>query len=172
MSSTEARRDLGGPTSHDPHELYRVPNSRASPWRCGVTAAGVFFHRTRAGETHISFKFDQVLVDLVKATVPAYARRYDGTNKAWIIAVGCDIYARVVADKVRALGYGVHETSDAAVAVTAPSRSWAENLMLAMGDPERKRSAYRALSKILHPDAGGDAGLFDALTCAYDKAGA
>lgn len=95
-------------------------------------------------------------------------RRWDKTRRRWVIPV-TDIDLALKA--LRHVGYHV-EVLGRPETPPAPSnrdqRTWADLMFMAL--PERfHTAAFTALSKILHPDIGGDTSAMQALNTARDK---
>ena len=116
------------------------------------------------GERYIvRFAYDPSLVALVK-TVPSYARSWRPTGKVWLVD---RFYAEQLARDMAALGYLVtglepeeRHSDDRA--------NWARALFRRVG-PARAGPAFRALSRVLHPDnaATGDTQLQRELNAAH-----
>lgn len=99
-------------------------------------------------------------------------RSWDAAEKAWIIPAG-DVGA------LRA----VLETAGYKVIITRPERehprsqppprdtgSWADQMFIAL-TPDLAEKAYKALSRALHPDVGGDTTQMQLLNAARDRHG-
>lgn len=107
--------------------------------------------------------------DVVKA-LPG--RRWHPTLKCWLIGSS---FAEAMAEALRAAGCTVVVTrrggaergglDDDQHVVGA---GWADALFAAVG-PGRDDAVYRALSRVLHPDHGGDPQLQQALNVARDR---
>ena len=103
-------------------------------------------------------------------------RRWDKLGKCWIIPVR---HADLCGNALRAAGCEVFLTRPDGTPWTSgrpdaghrstPGPDWAEGLLDAVG-PQRIDKVYRALSRVLHPDAGGDMQLMQQLNIARDKA--
>lgn len=126
---------------------------------------------SRSGAQYVvAFRYDAGLVDLIK-TVPGYARTYDPTTRQWHI----DSYeARQLAAAMQGLGHtvvGLEQPRHEPPKRAAISESdWARALFRRLGST-RSDAAYRALSKVCHPDIGGDTALQRELNTAYDELG-
>lgn len=119
----------------------------------------------RGTDCMIRFPYHPDLVATVKATVPHYARTWNPGSKTWIVEAA---YATALADEFRHLGHRVVglETSRRREVHDDPSR-WAHMLFKRVGR-SRSDQVYRALSRCLHPDVGGDADLQRELNDARD----
>ena len=107
----------------------------------------------RRGETYaVRFSYDPTLVDLLKSTVPSYARRWSPPRREWFVEA---IYARELADTLHGLGHTVVGIESVAPRDTFDVSCWAKLLFKRVG-PNRSTAVYRVLSKCLHPDVGGD----------------
>lgn len=125
---------------------------------------------SRSGTQYVvAFRYDAGLVDLVK-TIPGYARRYDPGAKEW----GIDgAYARQLAAAMWSLGHtvvGLDPVNEPPRRAAISETDWARSLFKRVGT-DRRDAAYRALSKICHPDIGGDTALQRELNTAYDELG-
>jgi len=60
----------------------------------------------RRGDVHaVTFAYDPMIVELVKATVPSFARSWNPQRHEWLILE--PVYATQFADTLRRLGYTV-----------------------------------------------------------------
>jgi hypothetical protein len=126
-----------------------------------VTA--VLFTR-RANDYAVQFPYSPALVAIIKQTVPGYARSFDPPSKVWTVET---MWAPVLAAALRAHGYTVTGIDP------APPRcghddptQWAHAVFRRVG-PHRADRVYRALSRCLHPDMGGDTQLQQELNQAH-----
>lgn len=114
----------------------------------------VTFTPLPTGRVRVRFAFDEEAVELVKATIPSPARRWDRSVRAWVIE------AMFVADLARAfasIGYQVLGLDEPQAGST-----WAAAMFSQL--PERLHDpAFKALTKVLHPDMGGDLRAMQAL---------
>lgn len=121
-------------------------------------------------EATVSFRYDPAVVDLVK-TLPSYARSWNSSAKHWTVDQG---YVDQLAALLRADGHrvvitgGRKQSSTPPPPRTAPRENWADALLEAVGQ-ERVEPVHRALTKVLHPDVGGDTKLMQALNAARDR---
>jgi len=130
-----------------------------------MNAAVRFDHR--GDHYEVSFPYDPTAVAVIKA-LPSYARRWNPDRKLWRVEIE---YARSLAGNLRELGYvvvGVEPPREPprANGRTINGTAWAHTLLHRAG-PERSERVFRALSKILHPDVGGDTQLQRELNDAY-----
>jgi hypothetical protein len=101
-------------------------------------------------------------------------RRWDTNRKCWTVPLA---HVDALADALRAAGQTVWVTRTDGSAYTGggrshghrdrPAPSWAEALFDAVG-PARSEQVFRALTRVLHPDVGGDHALMTALSAARD----
>ena len=101
----------------------------------------------------VTFNYSPVLVNVIKSTVPGYARSWDQPAKQWTIEA---LWAPILAAEIRRLGYtvvGVDNPPNPSHA-TDPA-GWARSVFQRVG-PHRAPLAYRLLSRLCHPDHGGD----------------
>jgi len=113
----------------------------------------------------ISFPFDRVLVDRLKLEIPAYARKYVPETKEWIVEA---TYAP------RAVGILLEHFPDARIENAPSSASVSSQVpecttlfVTADAPLEVVKAAYRALSKLYHPDRGGDTAAMQRINEAY-----
>lgn len=134
--------------------------------------------------------YDPARVDIIK-TIPG--RTWDKDGKFWKIPSGrvASLKAALEAsgDQVQVIGTPVGRSSenDAIIArlereklrlqqeiirlknaQAASAQNWAEQLLGRL-DPDQADKAYRALSRILHPDVGGPTALMQQLNAARDR---
>ena len=117
----------------------------------------------RGGMYAVTFVYDAGLVELLKLTVPSYARKWMPGRREWHIE---SVYAKQFADTVPRIGHTV-------VGLDEPRRDentaeWARLLFRRVG-PTRSSAVYRALSTCLHPDVGGDTELQRELNAAHTE---
>ncbi|MFD4196633.1 hypothetical protein [Amycolatopsis thermoflava] len=112
-----------------------------------------------------------------KDVIKAWGGRWNPTDRVWTVSA---FIVPMLADRLRSCGFvvefphgepqpGASESSPLVRAATATPAPWTEAMFAALPGHLRK-SAYRALAKVLHPDAGGDTALMRQLTDAYEKA--
>ncbi len=101
----------------------------------------------------VTFNYSPVLVNVIKSTVPGYARSWDQTGKQWTVEA---LWAPILAAEIRRLGHTVVGLDD------PPNRShgndpagWARSVFQRVGQ-HRAPLAYKLLSRLCHPDHGGD----------------
>ena len=121
------------------------------------------------GQVYAPFQFK----DIVKA-LPG--RTWDSTKRCWRIPL---YFVDEAANALRAVGCEVHVTRADGTPWTSgrpgaghrstPAEGWASALLKAVG-PQHQDRVYRALSRVLHPDAGGDTQLMQDLNRARDNA--
>lgn len=106
---------------------------------------------TNRGGTYAvaSWPYDAVVVEVLKREVPPWARTWSKPRREWLIEA---VYARPLAEAVRALGARVVGLDERTAAAEG---DWARLLFDRLG-PALSVPAYRALSRVLHPDRGGD----------------
>jgi len=112
------------------------------------------------------------LKDVCK-TLPG--RSWDKLVKCWVIP---SVFVDEAANVLRAAGCVVYVTRPNGQPWTSgragaghrssPGDRWAELLLEAVG-PQRADTVFRALTRILHPDAGGDLVLMKQLNAARDR---
>jgi len=131
----------------------------------------VYFTRQPDGAAYtLRFAYSPELVALIKTTVPHYARRWRPDDKAWVVHVE---FAQILANALTRQGHTVVEVDGPGPHRTdtddADAGAWARLLFARVG-PQRADAVYRALSKCLHPDVGGDTELQRELNAAHTLA--
>ena len=118
----------------------------------------------RGGMYAVTFTYDAGLVELLKLTVPSYARKWVPARREWHIE---SVYAKQFADTVRGIGHTVVGLEEPRCGHDADPAVWARLLFHRVG-PTRRSAVYRALSRCLHPDtATGDKELQQELNDAH-----
>jgi hypothetical protein len=119
----------------------------------------------RAGVRYvIRFTYDPDLVELLKATVPGFARSWDPYTNEWKVDAE---FGRTLASAIERAGHTTVGLDESRAAVDRAG--WAEALLDAVG-PTRHEPVFRALTKVVHPDAPtGDGQLPQQLNDAPDR---
>lgn len=120
-----------------------------------MTAARIL--RTAGGRSYrVEFPFDRDVVDSIKSIVPAHSRTYDPDQKAWYIA---SVYADIIQRLLEAVFIDVEMDSERTTSPPpsdrAPRTEYTVLHLLPSAPPELVESAYKCLSRMHHPDAGG-----------------
>jgi hypothetical protein len=123
----------------------------------------------RRGSSHtIAFAFNPAVVELIKQTVPGYARQWIPERKEWEVDA---TWVDSLAATLLAAGHTVAGLNDR-TATRYPPKSdpsrWAHTLLSRL-DPGLRQAVYRALSRVLHPDVGGDPTLQRELNDAFNE---
>jgi len=124
-------------------------------------------------------RLDELLRELA-ADGDARVLAYSTYSRTWTLTD--PEVADIVAARARALGCTVRHDHPPRAATPpppppgSPSRStgaspWAEQLFAAVG-PDRAESVFKALTRVLHPDVGGDTELMKELNAAREKVAA
>ncbi len=102
----------------------------------------------------VTFPYSPVLVSIIKTTVPGYARTWNQTGKQWTVEA---LWAPILAAEIRRLGHTVIGLDDPPNPTHGPGSTggWARSVFQRVG-PHRAPLAYRLLSRLCHPDHGGD----------------
>jgi hypothetical protein len=112
----------------------------------------------------VTFPYSPVLVNIIKTTVPGYARTWDQPTKQWTVE---SLWAPILAAEIRRLGHIVIGLDDPPQRPRwTDSAGWARAVFQRVG-PTRAPLAYRLLSRVCHPDHGGDHHLQIELNRAY-----
>jgi hypothetical protein len=136
----------------------------------------VHFTYDRGAGYHVTFDYDPAVVDTIKAIVPKHDRSYDPDTHTWTIT--SPFHADSVAARLKAFGYTVDGIVPGAFnghrqPPRHPRRETADwaSLLLDNAPPELRPRIVRALSKVLHPDTGGDTRLMQQLNDASRQMG-
>lgn len=129
-------------------------------------------------EAHVSFRYDPLLVEVVKS-LPRGTRLWDAGRRIWVVDAdyvdmlvdaftdeGCQVrvsrYGSASADGAGGWGQTTEERAHPAEPFEA---------LFASLPPDLARRAYRALVKVCHPDTGGDTAVCQRLTQAAARRG-
>lgn len=134
-------RYLPGRSRPPPGGLYRQTSKHR---RCRMTAVAIT--PASGGRHSVRFAYDSAIVSLIKSTIPAYARSWSAHTRCWFIDAD---WTPLLAAELRYHGHTVTGPADPA---QQQCTDWAKALFRAVG-PQRTPAVYRALSKVLHPDA-------------------
>lgn len=113
----------------------------------------------------------RLCVELLKAAIPAYARKFDSHRRCWHVtheALGeLELFLREAA---RELGAQVRR-EDGRQQPRRPAQAdpYAALHLLPSAPPEVIKAAYRALAQLHHPDRGGDTRTMQQINLAYDE---
>jgi hypothetical protein len=120
----------------------------------------------RGDTTAVTFAYNPDIVELLKASVPSFLRSWNPDRREWLILE--PVYATQFADTLRRLGHNIVGLDDppAQRYHGTDSADWAHLLFKRVGR-QRCDQVYRALSRCLHPDVGGDTDLQRELNDAY-----
>ncbi len=116
-------------------------------------------HRLPDGAVALRFPYDAGFISRLKGEIPAYARTYDPPSKTWTVHAA---YADLAVALMHATFVAVTESADDRSATSPPDPirrddpDYATLHLLPSAPPELIETAYRCLSKDLHPDRGGD----------------
>jgi hypothetical protein len=102
----------------------------------------------RGGMYAVTFVYDADLVELLKVSVPAYARSWNRTRREWLIE---DAYSVQLADTMRRFGCTVVGLEPSHNRCCDDPADWARALFKRVG-PSRAEPVFRSLTRVLHPD--------------------
>jgi hypothetical protein len=108
------------------------------------------------GSYRVTFPFDRDVVEGIKNIVPVHSRTYDPDEKAWYISPA---YRDVIQELLEAVFIDVEMDSERTTSPPpsdrAPRTEYTVLHLLPSAPPELVESAYKCLSRMYHPDAGG-----------------
>ncbi len=119
----------------------------------------------RATMYAVTFTYDPMVVEMLKLTVPSYSRTWSKPRREWLIET---MYGKPLADALGRLGCTVIGLDDPPAQRqhgTDPAE-WARAVFRRVG-PSRASATYKLLSRVCHPDHGGDHQLQLELNAAY-----
>jgi hypothetical protein len=126
--------------------------------------------RTADGLSYrVTFPFDPDVVAGIKAAVPPHSRTYDPDEKAWYVAIA---YTAPVRRLLEATFMQVEMDTERTTYTSppppdrAPQTSYTVLHLQPTAPPELIESAYRTLSRLHHPDQGGDTETMQAINAA------
>jgi hypothetical protein len=105
----------------------------------------VMFNRA-ADRYIVEFPYDRLVVEVVKNTVPSYARSWNKAAKQWVIDSEWAVPLATALRRTGCLVCGIDENPS-----NSPCQSWAASLFRAVGQ-RRIPAVHRALTRVLHPD--------------------
>lgn len=126
--------------------------------------------RVSISEVRLYFSFDQQVIDIIR-TIPG--RRWNKDLRCWIVAHSS---LRLLSDTLVSLGHRVivsgpsdqREYERTKREREARDNDWADQL-LGRCSAELSEKVFKALTRVLHPDAGGDNTLMRDLNVARDR---
>lgn len=130
------------------------------------TNASAVYH---GHQVAVTFPFDRILVERLKTEIPAYARTFVPETKEWIVE------ATYAARAVRLLqehfpdARGVNAPHQTPSSASDRDVEYATLYVIPDAPPEVVKAAYRALSKLYHPDRGGDGAAMQRINEAYSQ---
>ncbi len=122
--------------------------------------------RTADGRSYeVRFPFDRDVVEGIKQLVPAHSRRFDPDEKCWYVAPAFrDVVYELLADTFLEVETDSERTSTYTPPTnTTPATSYTVLHLLPSAPVEVAEAAYRTLSRLHHPDHGGDTAKMQAL---------
>lgn len=126
---------------------------------------------TPSGAVELTFPYRRELIEAIKTRIPSTYRAYDPDTKVWTVAGVLD-WPHAAVGLLRAHFPGA-EVVGAARSEPAPIRrhdpDYAALHLLPSAPAPVVEAAYRALSKLHHPDRGGDAVAMVGLNAAVER---
>jgi hypothetical protein len=116
------------------------------------------------GSHDLKFRFDPDAVERIKEQ-PSEWRSWRRADKTWNVSRAAWPFLR---ESLRRGGHVVSDEASPRFRDSDEHGNWADGLFAAL--PSHLHSAvYKALSRALHPDIGGDPAAMQALNASYDK---
>ncbi len=119
--------------------------------------------RTPDGRAVLKFPYDPWLVESLKTGIPGHARSYAPETKAWTVAPA---YVAVATRLMLAAFPDVELVDPSRTA--PPSDPYVVLHLLPSAPPELVTAAHKCLSKLHHPDKGGDTATMQAINAAAE----
>lgn len=131
----------------------------------GFDTVHVIRHGRGEAEIHAPFEAK----DLIKEALPRSWRRWDPVSKLWFVQAHAvpDLAAELRADGWIVVIRDAPNTGHSSR--PSDTTTWADAMFTALGRSLGMK-AHRALSRVLHPDHGGDLEQMKALNAARDRA--
>ncbi|MCC6943518.1 MAG: J domain-containing protein [Thermomicrobiales bacterium] len=128
-----------------------------------ITPKATFLSSSRI---ELQFPFDGAFVEMLKREIPAACRSWDPVRRVWTISADDQYWASLAVDLLvsRFPRARVAREANRETGGNDPYRSLH---LLPTAPPELVKSAYRTLSKLNHPDHGGDTAAMQAINAAY-----
>jgi hypothetical protein len=132
---------------------------RKAPVNPGTWGATSFLAGSWNGDGFdIRFRYDPVIVELIKDVIPGHSRKWDQQGKFWSADTH---WSKQFAEVCKQKGYKVVGLAGAAGPPKLPPPppvpviSWADILLARCPTPELRTAVYRNLARALHGDLGG-----------------
>jgi hypothetical protein len=126
----------------------------------------------------INSKYDENLIALLKHAVPHWHRKWDKENKTWLI--NSEVEATSFLKKAKAFGHVVtigprwkaelknrRQATGTATGTATPDRVIGQ--LFELVDATRHDLLHKQLTKVFHPDLGGDTALMTVLNRVRDE---
>ena len=124
--------------------------------------------RTQAGDVILKTPFVGKFIDEMKNMVPKQYRAWEPIEKVWFVDGS---YAEEIEQLVSYYFPDVETIDLARAAMVTAIPSWAKTLHIQPDAPQEvTEAAYRALSKIFHPDRGGSTEKMKQINAAVEQA--
>lgn len=124
--------------------------------------------RTRDGRSYrVEFPYDPAVVEAIKEIVPAHSRQYDPDAKCWYVSPAYrDTIAQLLADVFIDVETEAERTTYTPPTSTTPATTFSVLHLQPTAPPELVEAAYKCLSRLYHPDRGGDTEQMQAINAA------
>lgn len=119
------------------------------------------------GSVRLTFPYSAPLIDAIKRAIPPVARSYDPEMKAWTVSPAYAALAARLMDGT--FGYVRRDTAGSGPRpgpIRQSDRDYAVLHLLPSAPPELIEAAFRCLSRLHHPDRGGETGRMTELNLA------
>lgn len=132
---------------------------------------------TESGRLVLTFPFSRMFVELLKNTIPYTSREWDPERKAWTIDPPyTDLAIALLVKHFPDAHIGGRpgpsfRSPRSTCSCLSRDSDYAKLYVLPTAPPEVIRAAYRALTKMRHPDVGGSVAVMQELNAAFERVG-
>ena len=116
----------------------------------------------------VRWDYNEPMVDAIKQYVPSRLRRWQPAHKRWVVTAAALDTVCALADAYCG-GWVEVVRADGPPAATAAADAYAVLHLLPTAPPAVVKAVYKALSKLEHPDRGGDTAQMQRINAAYHR---
>ena len=131
-------------------------------------------HIAANGTAEVAFDYCHSAVEEIKARIPYHSRAWDPERKVWTIAAGPFVFVAIDILQDIFGKHDVHVQDDRAGrrpdhGAAAIDTAYRTLHLQPTAPPQLIQAAYKCLSRMIHPDMGGDVAKMQALNSAMDS---